>query len=84
VDRPPPPRTDRVLLIEAGLVLLLAALGIVLYWRPAAEGFLDPRWWHWMLLAGLFFGIVWLDRWRRQRRTRAALRETLQEERDGR
>jgi uncharacterized integral membrane protein len=54
------------LLIEVGLILALIVLAIFIYWRPAADGALSPPWWHWPLLAILFFGVVGLHTWRKK------------------
>lgn len=60
--------TDPILLVEAGLVLLLFGLFVVLYIVPAGEGTLVPKWWAAPLLGANFFGILFLERWRRKRR----------------
>jgi hypothetical protein len=73
-------KTDRVLLIEVVLILVLVGMAIVLYWRPAAEGFLSPSWWSWMVLAVLFFTVAWLHTWRRRHRAQRELHRTLDEE----
>lgn len=73
-------RTSRMLVLEVGLILVLIGLGIVLYWRPAAEGMLAPRWWHWVLLAGIFFSVVGLETRRRKRRAHEALHEAIRDE----
>jgi hypothetical protein len=67
-SREPRQKTDRILLLEVGLGLLLFGLAIYLYWIPAAREPFLPRWWSLPLLAGLFFGILWLNRMRRKRR----------------
>jgi uncharacterized membrane protein len=67
-------RTDRVLLAEVTLIIVLFALGIALYWRPAAAG-LDSdatSWWQWLLLAALFFAIMALETLRRRRKLHRA------------
>jgi hypothetical protein len=73
-------RVDRALLAEVVLVLALVALGLVLFWRPAASGVLNPRWWHWTVLAVLFFSVVGLAGYRRRRRGNRALHEVIREE----
>jgi peptidoglycan/LPS O-acetylase OafA/YrhL len=60
--------TDRLLLLEAGLVLLLFALFVILYFVPVGEGSFAPQWWTWPLLVGLFFGILALEHRRRKQR----------------
>jgi hypothetical protein len=75
-------RPDWQLLLEIGLVLVLIGLGINLFFRPAAEGILSPRWWHWLLLGGLFFGVVGLRTLRRKGRSQRDLHETIRRESD--
>jgi hypothetical protein len=72
-------RTDRWMLLEVGLGLLLFGLAIYLYWIPAAREPFIPRWWSLPVLAGLFFGILWLHRWRRRSRTEDQLHEAVRE-----
>ena len=71
------------LLAEIGLILLLIVLAMVLYFQPAAEGALNPRWWHWLVLGILFFAAVGLATWRRQRQSHHALHQTIRESSDG-
>lgn len=71
--------TDRVLLLEAVLVLVLLALFLILYFVPAGEGTFEPAWWAWPLLAALFFGILGLEQWRRKRRAKSGLSNALPE-----
>lgn len=73
-------RTDRSLLLEVGLIITLATLAILLYWRPAARDELSPAWWHGVVLGALFFAIVALHSWRSRRRSQRALHETIREE----
>jgi hypothetical protein len=75
-----PRRTDRILLLEVLMVLLLIALSVTLFWQPAAAGLASPQWWHWTVLAALFFGVIGLDRWRRRRRVYADLHEVIRED----
>lgn len=75
-------RTDPVLLLEVALGLTMIALFVWLFWIPASQGPFVPRWWAGWLLAGMFFGIVGLDAWRRRRRRSLELRETLEEVRE--
>ncbi|MEX2571855.1 MAG: hypothetical protein WD737_11205 [Gemmatimonadota bacterium] len=75
--------TDRALLTEILLIAGLFATAVYLYWQPAADGALSPRWWHWMVLGLLFFGVVGFHMWRRRRGSRQALRESIREERAG-
>jgi len=76
-----PPTTSRsfdpFLLAEVVLVLVLIGLSVVFYLRPAADHLPDARWWQWMLLGALFFGVLGLDGYRRRRGSRRALRDTL-------
>jgi hypothetical protein len=69
--------TDTLLLLEAGLVLLFIGLFLVLYFVPAGAGTLLPQWWAWPVLAGLFFGILLLERARRKRRESARMSSAL-------
>ena len=71
--------TDRILLLEALLALVLIALFMALYFVPAGQATFEPRWWAWPLLAGLFFGILLLDQWRRKRRAKSGLSNALPE-----
>jgi hypothetical protein len=71
------PKLDRLLLGQIALILLLIGLSLVLYVRPAGLGTLSPRWWHWLLLAGLFFGVLWLHALRRRTRAHRDLHETI-------
>jgi peptidoglycan/LPS O-acetylase OafA/YrhL len=71
---------DRILLLEALLTLVLVALFMVLYFVPASDPTFEPEWWAWPVLAGLFFGILALDRWRRKRRGRMGLSNALPEQ----
>jgi uncharacterized membrane protein len=63
-------RTDRVLLAEVTLILVLFGLGIVFYWRPAAAGWEgdSTAWWQWLLLGAVFFAIMALETFRRRRK----------------
>ena len=70
---------DRILLLEAALALLLFALFMALYFVPAGEATFQPAWWAWPVLAGLFFGILLLDQWRRKRRAKSGLSNALPE-----
>ena len=71
--------TDRILLLEAVLTLLLIALFMLLYFVPAGQATFEPAWWAWPVLAGLFFGILLLDRWRRKRQGKPGLSSALPE-----
>jgi peptidoglycan/LPS O-acetylase OafA/YrhL len=70
---------DRILLLEALLALILFALFLLLYFVPAGEATFEPAWWAWPVLAGLFFGILLLDQWRRKRRAKSGLSNALPE-----
>lgn len=78
-QRRPGREIDRVLLLEVGLGLLLFGLTIYLYWIPAAREPFIPRWWSLPLLAGLFFGLLWLNRWRRRNRHSDELHRAVRE-----
>jgi hypothetical protein len=67
-ETPTPRGYDPVLLLEALLVLVLIGLSIYFYIVPAGEGRLFPDWWTWPILGVLFFGILFIERWRRKRR----------------
>jgi hypothetical protein len=70
-------RVDWPLLLEVVLVFVLIGLGVLLYWGPAAEGTLNPRWWHAVVLTVVFFAILGLAAHRRRRRRRTTLHQTL-------
>lgn len=72
--------TDRGLLLEVGLGLILFVLGVVLFFQPAAEGPLSPRWWHWLVLGVLFFALVGVHTFRRKQRRHRGLHEAIREE----
>lgn len=72
--------TDPALVAEIALTLLLIALGIYFYLRPAAEGLGGAEWWHWVLLAGLFFSILALHNWRKRRGGHRGLHEAIRED----
>lgn len=73
----PPRPTDRTLLVEVVLGLVLLALFVILYLIPAESAFAVRRWWSAPVLVGLFFVILALDARRRKQRNRTALREAL-------
>ena len=79
IQNQPRGRADRILLLEALLALILFALFMVLYFVPAGEATFEPAWWAWPVLAGLFFGILVLDQWRRKRRAKSGLSNALPE-----
>lgn len=72
-----PRQTDRLLLLEAGLILLLVVLTVFLYWVPAARVPFAPRWYAPLVLGGLFFAILGLHSWRRRRGARSAMRQAI-------
>lgn len=72
-------RADPLLLWEVGLLLVLIALFLVLFFRPAAQQPFRPYWFSGPLLAAGLFGLLLLDRRRKRRRERAELREVLDE-----
>jgi hypothetical protein len=76
-------RTDPLLLWEAGLALVLVALFILLFLLPAARQPFHPHWYAAPLLAAGLFGLLVLDRRRKRRREREALREVLDEAESG-
>ena len=73
---------DWPLIVQVALVLVLLVLGFLLYWQPALEGRLTPRWWHWVPLAALLFGVAQLHTSRRRLKKRAELRRAIREEVD--
>jgi hypothetical protein len=73
-------RTEKALLIEIVLVLTLVVGGVVFYWSPVAAGELIPRWWHWVVLGLLFFGIAALHTWRSRRRSHRVLHQVIRED----
>jgi hypothetical protein len=76
-------RTDRMLLLELGLVLLLIGLSVEFFWRSAAANFIGARWWQWVTLVALFFGILLLHQWRRRRHMHAGLHQAIREDASG-
>lgn len=76
-------RVNRPLLVQAVLIIALIGLGTVFYFQPAATDALAPRWWHWLVLGGLFFLIVALHTWRMKHRSRETLREVIREDQIG-
>lgn len=70
---------NRSLFLEVVLVLILVALGIVLYLRPAAEGFVGAHWWYWVVLALLLFAVAGLQTWRRRQQRRQELHRWIRE-----
>jgi type VI protein secretion system component VasK len=73
-------RPEKALLLEIVLVAVLIAGGAFLYWGPVASGELTPRWWHWLTLGVLFFGILALHTWRAKHRGQRALHRTIRED----
>lgn len=76
-DDSPSWKLEPLLLIEVGLALLLFGLAVALFFVPAAQPSFVPYWWAWILLAGLFFGIVGLETYRRRHRSREELRRVM-------
>jgi hypothetical protein len=74
-----PPRTDRLLLVEVVLVLLLFALFLVWYLVPAAVPPFLPYWWAWPVIAVVLFTLLGLETHRRRQRKRAAVEEAVDE-----
>jgi hypothetical protein len=77
MNESPPYRQKWLLLFEIMLILILGALSVVYYWRPAAVGFTRPQWWHVLVLGGLLFLILALHMWRRGRDRRRELHESI-------
>jgi hypothetical protein len=75
-----PPKVQWGLLVQVVLILALLGLGVVLYWRPASDGLLAPRWWHWVVLFVLFIVVVGMGTYRRRRRAHTELHSTLREQ----
>jgi protein-S-isoprenylcysteine O-methyltransferase Ste14 len=71
---------DWILAAEVGMVLVLFALAVFLFWLPAESQTSNPSWWTWILFAILFFGVLLLDVYRRRTRTRSEIRNLGNEE----
>lgn len=71
---------DALLLVEVLLALLLFGLGVSLFLIPAASPDASPPWWIGILLAVLFFAVVFLETIRRRRAGNAALLEPAPDE----
>lgn len=71
---------DIALFLEIGLGVLLLALALFLFWIPASRAPFVPQWWSVPLLAGLFFGIIALHRWRKREDRRETLHRTVRED----
>jgi len=69
-DTLPPFHHDPLLLWEAGLVLVLVVLFIVLFLLPASREPFQPHWFAGPVLAVALFGVLILDRRRRRRNRR--------------
>lgn len=77
-----PRGTDRFLVAEVLLALILFAVAVYFFVVPSASApTLLPPWWVGIVLAILFFAIVLLETYRRLGRHRAELRRTLEEDR---
>lgn len=63
---------DPVLITEIVLVLLLFGLGVALFIIPTARADVSPAWWVGVLLAALFFAVIFLETLRRRRGSSAA------------
>lgn len=68
---------DPLLLLEAVLALALFGLAIAFFIIPAARATLLPSWWAGIILAILFFAVVFLETIRRRRRGREELHRAL-------
>jgi membrane protein implicated in regulation of membrane protease activity len=72
--------TDRLLVAEVLLALILFAIAVYFFVVPSASAPTLPPWWVGIVLAILFFAIVLLETYRRLGRQRAELRRTLEED----
>jgi hypothetical protein len=72
--------TDPLLLLEACLVILLAALFLFLYVVPTRTRLSDVPWWSPVLLGGLLFGLLLFHTWRRKRRNRREMKAMIEEQ----
>ena len=80
-ERGTPGRTDRLLLIEVGLVGLFVVLLFALYLVPVVtSATYQPGAWRWITLAIPFFGALYLETRRRRTRQRAAVRDVIEGE----
>lgn len=73
--------TDWTFLLIVMISIALLVLAILYFWRPAAEGRFEPRWWQTVLMSVFFFGMVGLGYRRKRARSRAALHQALAETR---
>jgi hypothetical protein len=73
------PGTDMVLLLEAGLVVLLLVLFLLLYVVPTQTRLRGVPWWSPVVLGALSLGILLLDAWRRKRRSRQEMKKMMEE-----
>jgi hypothetical protein len=70
-------RPDPLLLWEAGLVILLLALFVILFLLPAAAAPFRPHWFAAPVLVAGFFGLLVLDRKRRRVAEHRAVRDVV-------
>ncbi len=70
-------RPDPLLLWEAGLVIVLLALFVVLFLLPAAAAPFRPHWFAAPVLVAGFFGLLVLDRKRRRVAEHRAVRDVV-------
>lgn len=75
-----PRGTDRFLVAEVLLALILFAVAVYFFVVPSASAPALPPWWVGIVLAILFFAIVLLETYRRLGRHRAELRRTLEQD----
>jgi hypothetical protein len=78
-DHPRSPTSDPLLLLEAGLVVLLFILFVLLYVVPTQTRLQGLPWWSPVILGGLSLGILLLDAWRRKRRGRREMKQMIDE-----
>jgi hypothetical protein len=70
-------RPDPLLLWEAGLVIVLVALFVLLFLLPAAAAPFRPHWFAAPILIAGFFGLLFLDRKRRRAAEHRAVRDVV-------
>jgi membrane protein implicated in regulation of membrane protease activity len=73
--------TDRFLVAEVLLALILFAIAVYFFVVPSGSAPALPPWWVGIVLAILFFAIVLLETFRRLGHQRSELRRALREDR---